>query len=76
MSSIAYFEMLLQKKIELDRNDKNRKIALKTASAAVSVSMLDWYAWGREFDAALDFNFILNWLLMSISGWGRVMIIE
>ena len=51
----------------------NRKIALNPATAAWCIGQ---YAGLRRlgFDAALGFDFMH--FLMSISGWGRVVVIE
>ena len=54
---------------------KNRKVALNSVTAAWCISQ---YAGlrrkGSGFDAALGFD--LMHFLMSISGWGRVVVIE
>ena len=53
----------------------NRKIAPISATAAWCIGHYDGLRrMGLEFDAALGYDFML--FLMSISGWGRVMVIE
>ena len=53
----------------------NRKIAPISATAAWCIGHCDGLRrMGLEFDAALGYDFML--FLMSISGWGRVVIIE
>ena len=53
----------------------NKKIALISATAACCIGHCDELRrMGLGFDAALDFDFMH--LLKTISGWGRVVVIE
>ena len=68
--------MVLQKKIRLDRNEyiERNCTDINNGGEVYQFGLLDCDANGFGFDAALGFSFMH--ILMSISGWGGVVVME